>query len=176
MIKWHGKQLLPAQAALSAFDREMQGVWIGLRMKWRPRRDAWIVADYSVGDHRTLVLSTNFPDVLIAEMPAMEWLRLDQYGSGASREDMNSEESAVRSLLSVFVPGGKGASKTITPRCTRARTYGFTPTVRATVPCIVSHLLGITVRAVQCYCKPLLTVYCTTPCTVTGCHTGVGVQ
>ena len=101
VINWHGKQLLPAQAAFSAFDREMQGLWIGLRMKLRHRRDAWIAADHSMGGHRTLVLSTIFPEVLIAALSAMEWRQLDQYGSGSRREEMKFEDSALWSLLSV---------------------------------------------------------------------------
>lgn len=100
-LNWHGPQLLSAVAALQAFERDMPGVPPKLADAWRPSKDAWLAAGHSMGGHGALVLATHFPDMLVAALPAMAWLRLDQFGAETLGEDATFSDASLRALLAV---------------------------------------------------------------------------
>ena len=52
-----------------------------------------------MGGHGALVLSTHFPDLLVAALPASAWLSVETYGGGTPHEQMSFSDSALRSIF-----------------------------------------------------------------------------
>lgn len=70
-LNWEGPQMMSAVTALRAFAADLPGVPVERRDEWRPLPDFWLQAGHSMGGHGALLLSTHFPDLLVAALPAM---------------------------------------------------------------------------------------------------------
>lgn len=100
-LNWEGPQMRTAITALRVLEATLPGVPAAVADEWRPRKDTWLQAGHSMGGHGALLLSTHFPDMLTAALPAMGWLRLSTYGGAADSEDLSYSDASLRALLSV---------------------------------------------------------------------------
>lgn len=99
-LNWEGPQMNSAIVALRALADTLPGVPPREANNWRPRKDFWLQAGHSMGGHGALLLSTHYPDMLVAALPAMGWLRLDTYVGSCESEDASYSEASLRALLS----------------------------------------------------------------------------
>lgn len=100
-LNWEGPQMMSAVTALGALAANLPGVPVEEKDEWRPRSDFWLQAGHSMGGHGALLLSTHFPDMLVAALPAMGWLRASSYGQIDSGNQLSYSDAAMRALLTV---------------------------------------------------------------------------
>eukprot|EP00177_Eucheuma_denticulatum_P007069 GFKZ01012861.1.p1 GENE.GFKZ01012861.1~~GFKZ01012861.1.p1 ORF type:complete len:808 (+),score=78.08 GFKZ01012861.1:89-2425(+) len=100
-LNWEGPQMTTAVTALRALASGLPGVPAEEKDEWKVRADFWLQAGHSMGGHGALLLSTHFPDMLVAALPAMGWLRLSSYGSRRYSEQLPHSDAAMRALLTV---------------------------------------------------------------------------
>lgn len=100
-LNWEGPQMKSALTSLSRFAALLPGVPQEEKHLWRVRDDMWLQAGHSMGGHGALVLSTHFPDMLVAALPAMGWLRVSTYGGSHYREQISYSDATARALQSV---------------------------------------------------------------------------
>ncbi|CDF35242.1 unnamed protein product [Chondrus crispus] len=100
-MNWEGPQLNSAITALRKFAEDLPGVPTDEKDLWKVRGDRWLQAGHSMGGHGALLLSTHYPDMLVAALPAMGWLRLSTSGEAAYKEQLPYSDAASRALLSL---------------------------------------------------------------------------
>lgn len=100
-LNWEGPQMMSAVTALRALAANLPGVPLEEKELWRPRSDFWLQAGHSMGGHGALLLSTHFPDMLVAALPAMGWLRLSSYGNREFGDQLSYSDAAMRALMTV---------------------------------------------------------------------------
>lgn len=97
-MNWEGPQMRTAITALRALADSLPGVPPVLADQWRARRDHWLQAGHSMGGHGALLLATHYPDMLVAALPAMGWLRLSSYVDQTHRDDISFSDAALRAM------------------------------------------------------------------------------
>lgn len=100
-MNWEGPQMRTAITALRVLADSSPGVPPSLANRWRARRDYWLQAGHSMGGHGALLLASHFPDMLVAALPAMGWLRLSSYVDQTHRDDISFSDAALRAMQTV---------------------------------------------------------------------------
>ena len=100
-LNWEGPQMRSAITALRVLADQLPGVPVEEADKWKARKDHWLQAGHSMGGHGALLLATHFPDMIVAALPAMGWLRLSTYDDQSAGEDIVYSDMTERALLSV---------------------------------------------------------------------------
>lgn len=100
-LNWEGPQMNSANTAVQALAEFLPGVPPRDVHLWRVRSDFRLQAGHSMGGHGALLLATHFPDLLVAALPAMGWLRLVTYAEPSENEDLSFSDASLRALLAV---------------------------------------------------------------------------
>lgn len=100
-LNWEGPQMKSALTSLQRFAELLPGVPKDEKELWKVHGDRWLQAGHSMGGHGALLLSTHYPDCLLASVPAMGWLRLNTYSERSFKEQLPYSDAASRALLTL---------------------------------------------------------------------------
>lgn len=100
-LNWEGPQMKSAITALARLSEALPGVPADEKHLWKARNDFWLQAGHSMGGHGALLLSTHFPDMLVAALPAMGWLRLSTYSAEDLEPELPYSDAVARALFTV---------------------------------------------------------------------------